>query len=93
MPQPRDPLWDALTEHFGEPRTPQERSRRNRAVKELREAEATPEEIAITADYCRAHFSDYTEMAICGWLSRALHERKRSGDNVIEIAMQERRRK
>ncbi|GIV03638.1 MAG: hypothetical protein KatS3mg015_2468 [Fimbriimonadales bacterium] len=86
--RPRDPIWDALTEHFGPVRTPQERKRRNTAVRDLRIAEATPEEIAITYAYCREQFGKFTEMAICSWLSRALHEREKSKstENVIELA-------
>lgn len=84
----RDPIWDALTEHFGEARTKDERGRRNAAVKQLRDAQATPEEIAITIDYCKRHFNTFTEMAICGWLSRALKEHKEVAEfgNVIELA-------
>lgn len=86
--RPRDLIWDALTEHFGEVRTRDERGRRNKAVKQLKEAEATPEEIAITVDYCKRNFTTFTELAICGWLSRALHEHAQHAktDNVIEMA-------
>jgi hypothetical protein len=41
----RDPLWDALAAELGEPATQSERGRRNRALVELREVGATPEEI------------------------------------------------
>lgn len=88
MSEKRDEIWDALTEAFGEVRTSPERGRRNRAVRELREAGATPEEIVIAVDYCRRNFTVFTEMAICGWLSRALHENKQdSFENVIQLAM------
>ena len=82
--KPRDEVWDALEEAFGKVRTPSERGRRNRAVRELREAQATPEEIRVTVDYCRRHFSAWTEMAVYGWLTRALQERKES-DNVRDL--------
>lgn len=82
----RNPIWDALTEHFGDPRTANERTRRGKAVKQLKDAEATPAEIAITIDYCKRNFTTFTEMAVCGWLSRALHEHKQNKGNVIEEA-------
>jgi hypothetical protein len=90
--RPRDEIWDALEEAFGEVRTEMERGRRNKAVKQLRAAKATPEEIAIAVDYCRRNFTTFTEMAVCGWLSRALHEHKdvESFSNVIELAMKRR---
>lgn len=69
-----DPLWDELARHFGDARTKDERARRNAAVKQLRDAEATPEEIRVTFEFCQARFTSFTEMALCGWLSRALHE-------------------
>ena len=74
-----DPVWDALTEGFGEPRTSSERGRRNRAVRELRLAEATPEEIAVAVAFCRQNFTSFTEMAVCNWLSRSLHEQQQRG--------------
>lgn len=75
----RDPIWDALTEHFGQVRTKDERGRRNAAVKQLREAEATPEEIKIAYEYCETRFTHFSEMALCNWFSRALHEASRTG--------------
>ena len=87
MDRPRDEIWDALTDRFGEVRTPNERNRRNAAVKQLREAQATPEEIGIAFDYCQRSFSHFTELALCSHLSRALHENKRDPfGNVIELA-------
>ncbi len=74
-----DPIWDALTAAFGEVRTPSERGRRNRAVRELKEAKATPEEIEIAVAFCRKNFTSYTEMAVCNWLSRSLHENQETG--------------
>lgn len=92
--KPRDEVWDALEEAFGPVRTKDERGRRNRACRQLREAGATPEEIQVAVDYCERNFTIFTEMAVCGWLSRALHERKDSGDfaNVFELAMKEQER-
>lgn len=82
--RPRDLIWDTLTEAFGEPRTPSERGRRNRAVRELRLAEATPEEVQIAIDYCRRNFTSFSEIAVCSWLSRALLENE-SRSNVREL--------
>jgi hypothetical protein len=79
MTRERDPIWDALTDAFGEVRTPSERGRRNRAVRELKEAQATPEEIAIAVSFCRKNFTSYSEIAVCNWLSRSLHEHTQSG--------------
>ena len=77
--RPRDPIFDALTEAFGEVRTKDERGRRNNAVRQLREADATPEEIEIAVAYCRRNFSHFTEKAVCGWLSVALQDHAKSG--------------
>lgn len=74
-----DHIWDALTEEFGPVRTKTERGRRNRAVGELRQAEATPEEIKIAVAYCRRNFTTFTEMAVCSWLSRSLLEQQEQG--------------
>lgn len=83
---PRDPIWDALDEEFGEVRTKSERGRRNQAVRELRDAEVTPEEIKIAVDFCRRNFTNFTEMAVCGWLGRSLHEERSKGTaNVRSI--------
>jgi hypothetical protein len=84
MERPRDEIWDAITEHFGEPRTKSERGRRNRAVRELREAGATAEEVSIVIEYCQRNFTSYTEMALCSWLTRALKEAE-SRSNVREL--------
>lgn len=40
-----DPLWDVLVLELGEPATKSERGRRNKALAELREVGATPEQI------------------------------------------------
>lgn len=87
---PRDEIWDKLEEEFGPVLTKTERGRRNRAVRELREAGLTPDQIGIGVDYCRRNFTQFTEIAVCGWISRALHEHKRDpfgAENVIELAM------
>ena len=70
----RDEIWDALEDEFGQVRTKSERGRRNRAVSELREAEVTQEEVRVAVEFCRRNFTHYTEVAVCSWLSRALHE-------------------
>lgn len=87
----RDHIWDALTEHFGPVRTRDERSRRNAAVKQLREAEATAEEIRVTFEFCSARFTSFTEMAVCSWLSRALHEASRNDkrDGFLKLLRKE----
>lgn len=94
---PRDEIWDALEDAFGQVRTKSERGRRNRAVRELKEAGATLDELATVLDYCKRNFTVYTEMAVCSWFSRALHEKKDvdSFADIIELAMRddERRRR
>lgn len=82
--RPRDELWDSLTEFFGEPRTKSERGRRNRAVRELRDAGATTQEVQIVIDYCSRNFTSFTEMALCSWLTRALKEQD-GRSNVREL--------
>lgn len=82
---PQDPLWDALDEEFGKVRTKSERGRRNSVVKELRDADVTPEEIRITVSFCRKNFTHFTEGAVCNWLSRALHEETSRGADVHSI--------
>ena len=83
----RDLIWDALTEHFGEVRTPSERGRRNRAVRELRIAQVSAEEIRIAVEFCARNFTTFTEVAVCNWLSRAIHEAG-STSNVREMFRQ-----
>lgn len=41
----RDHLWDELAEHLGTPRTKTERGKRNTAIKQLRDANVTAEEV------------------------------------------------
>lgn len=73
-PQAREanPLWDSLTEHFGEPATKTEKTNRGRQVRELKEAGATAEDVharitehnrrgsrwTMTADALVKHWSD-----------------------------------
>lgn len=95
MSRPTDELWDALTEHFGEVRTSSERGRRNKAVKELREAEATPEEVGIAVEFCRRNFTHFTEMALCSWFSQALKEAKDRGqsrETILRLVQQQGRK-
>lgn len=84
--RPRDLIWDALEEHFGPVRTPSERSKRNRAVKELRIAEATPEEVRRAIDYCERTYSTYSEMAVCTNFSRAQQEVRSPAQRAYDIA-------
>jgi hypothetical protein len=44
-PRPRDELYDAWVETWGQPATDTERGRLNRALKELRKIDATPEQV------------------------------------------------
>ena len=82
--RPRNDIWDSITAHFGEPRTKSERTRRGKAVSELRDAGATAEEVTIVIDYCQRNFTSYTEMALCSWLTRALKENE-SRTNVRDL--------
>jgi hypothetical protein len=89
-----DDIWDALTEHFGPVRTPSERGRRNRAVRELKQAEATADEIRVAVEFCRRNFTSFTEMAVCGWLSRAILEHEQTGnqrETFLHLLTDERR--
>ncbi len=59
--KPTNPIWDALASVTGiQPQTASERSRRGKAVKELREVGATAEEIARRADRYRMVFPSAT---------------------------------
>jgi len=69
----RDEIWDALDQHFGPVRTKSERGRRCVAVKELREAGATPDEIRIAYKFCQDSFSVFTEIALAQHFGRAQH--------------------
>lgn len=85
--RPRDEIWDALEEHFGPVRDVGARGRRNAAVKRLRDAEATPEEIAVSFAWCQKSFANtvFTEMAVCMYLDRALHEAVKPVASPISI--------
>ena len=69
-----DEIWDALDLHFGPVRTKAERGRRNVAVKQLREAGANPDEIAVAFRWCADNFTVFTEMALVSHFGRAQHE-------------------
>lgn len=69
-----DETWDALDLHFGPVRTKAERGRRNVAVKQLKEAGASPLEIAIAYEWCAKNFTVFTEMALVSHFGRAQHE-------------------
>ncbi len=67
-----DPLWDALTAELGEPATASERGRRNKALKELRDANATPADITARCRFYRQHWPnvDLTATALAAnWSS------------------------
>lgn len=68
---PRDEIWTCLENLFGATRTRSEASRRGRVISELLEAGATVAEVELTFRYCRSHFSQFTEMALCTNLGRA----------------------
>ena len=88
--RPRNEIWDALDLHFGPCRTKTEGSLRGKVVKELKEAGATAEEIAITYDWLKNHFDPFTESALLKYLSRAQHEhmvvKPNLYDNVRKLA-------
>jgi hypothetical protein len=58
--RPRDDIWDALVEVFGDPETSDERGRRNRVVKQLRGAGATPQMIGERVDAWPLLYEDAT---------------------------------
>lgn len=68
---PRDELWNTISELFGDTRTRSEASRRGKVIGELLEAGATADEVKATYSYCRSRFSQFTEMALCTNLARA----------------------
>lgn len=59
-PRERDVLWDALVAEFGEPLTAGERKRLNGVCKELRGANALPEQIPQAARAWASEFPDAT---------------------------------
>lgn len=58
--RPRDPIWDALVEVFGEPSTRTNRTLRNKIVNSLREAQATGEDVILRARLWPLHFPGAT---------------------------------
>lgn len=72
----RDPIWDTLDALFGFARTKTEASFRGKAVRELRAAGATPEEIRIAHAWCQKNFSPFSEGALIKYFGRALHEHR-----------------
>ena len=64
--RPRNPLWDALTEVFGEATTETACSRRGKVCRSLTAARASPEEIVRRARAWPRHFDDatLTELAL-----------------------------
>lgn len=85
MARERDELWDELDALFGPSRTKTEASMRGKAVKELREAGATPEEIRIAHAWCAKNFSPFSEMALVKYFGRAQHEALAPTSNVSDI--------
>lgn len=87
----RDIVWDTLEELFGPCRTSTERGRRNRAVRELREAGASADEIRTTFRYCQSKFTHFREMAICANLTAATTSPTRGGSLVdLQARLRER---
>lgn len=56
----RDHLWDALVDELGEPATKSERGARNAALKELREIDATPEQVRFCCQSYRMMWPNIT---------------------------------
>lgn len=74
---PRDDVWDALADRFGEPRTKTERAHFGRVVSELMEAGATPLEVAKAAVYVQERFDNPSVFAVLKWFTVAQQERVR----------------
>lgn len=88
MPRERNDLWDVMDECFGEVRTKSERTRRGKAVAELKQAAVTADELRIAYKYCETRFTHFTEFALCNWVSRAIkeHEEKnQTRDTFIRL--------
>lgn len=82
IPKPKDephrpnPLWDALVEGVGiTPTTTAERSKYGKVVRELRDMEATPEEVVRRCEHYRMHWPtiDLTVNALLEHWSRMEH--------------------
>lgn len=58
--RPRDPVWDALSDVFGEPTTKTSRNIRNKVRKSLTDAGATDDEVRRRASMWPLHFDDAT---------------------------------
>lgn len=58
--RPRNPIWDALTEVFGDATTETARTRRGKVCRSLTAAHATPDEILRRARSWPRHFDDAT---------------------------------
>lgn len=66
-----NPIWDVLAEHWPAPRTKSERAMWGKVVKELRDAEATADEVHRACRYVRSRFDNPSVMAIPKWFSQA----------------------
>ncbi len=73
---PRHDVWDALTAHFGEPRTKTERTMFGRVAAELLEAGANMEETKKACEYVLANFDSPSVNAVPKWFSVAQKQRK-----------------
>ena len=59
-PRKRNPLWDAMSEIFGEPTTRTAQKLRGKMCSELKDAGATPDEIMVRAKRWRHHYNGAT---------------------------------
>jgi hypothetical protein len=59
-PKPRNVIWDALTYVFGEPTSPTAISKRGKVCRDLKAANATPDQVVARASAWPAHFDDAT---------------------------------
>ena len=84
--RPRNPMWDALSEHFPEPLTKTEKSNRGRIIRELTDAGATPDDVhARVAEHRRRRLHwDLTENALnTHWAELA--PRRNDGDDISSV--------
>lgn len=100
--RPRDPIWDALADLFGEPQTKTEKSLRGKTVRELREVNATPAGIkARAAEWPRLYPKiDLTQTALtkhwtklgdeAGYVEPDADEAERAERNRLAVAEQQR---